>query len=186
MSASPREVKLIPTAKGLAYGHLGGRRMSREVRRQDRGLSEDEAREILARAEHGVLASVGEDGWPYAVPLNHVLTGDVLYLHCALEGHKLENLVYEERVSYCVVASAEVVPSRLTTLYESAIVFGRATLVTNAQEKHEALKLLIGRFGGDSGVQLEESFKKWGSRTAVIRIQIERITGKAHRSTSTA
>ena len=73
----------------------------------------------------------------------------------------------------------------LTTLYESAIVFGRATLVTNAQEKHEALKLLIGRFGGDSGVQLEESFKKWGSQTAVIRIQLERITGKAHRSTST-
>ena len=119
--------------------------MFREVRRRDRGLGEEEAREILARAEHGVLATVGKDGWPYAVPLNHVLAGDVLYLHCALEGHKLENLAHEERVSYCAVATAEVIPAELSTLYESAVVFGRATLVTDAEEKHRALKLLIER-----------------------------------------
>ena len=156
--------------------------MFREIRRRDRVLSAEEARAILARAEHGVLATVGKDGWPYAVPLNHVLAGDVLYIHCASAGHKLDNLANEERVSYCAVASAQVVPSMLSTLYESAVAFGRATLVTNPQEKHKALMLLIARFRGDSGAQAEEDIRSCAPRTTVIRIQLERITGKAHRA----
>jgi nitroimidazol reductase NimA-like FMN-containing flavoprotein (pyridoxamine 5'-phosphate oxidase superfamily) len=160
--------------------------MFREVRRRDRVNTEAEARDILARAEYGVLATVGEDGWPYAVPLNHTLAGDVLYLHCATEGHKLENLAHEERVSYCAVASAQVIPSKMSTLYESAVVFGRAVLVTDAEEKRKALKLLADRFfGGEPAERLEEAICKSESRTAVIRIQLERITGKAHRSSTT-
>jgi nitroimidazol reductase NimA-like FMN-containing flavoprotein (pyridoxamine 5'-phosphate oxidase superfamily) len=160
--------------------------MFRDVRRRDRSVSESDARAILARAEYGVLATVGEDGWPYAVPLNHVLAADVLYLHCAVEGHKLANLAHEERVSYCAVASAHVMPAMLSTLYESAVVFGRARLVTDAAEKRRALQLLIARFGGDPGAQLEEALRKWDARTAVIRIEVERITGKAQRPASTA
>jgi uncharacterized protein len=169
----------------------------REVRRRDRAISEHEAREILARAEYGVLATVGDDGWPYAVPVNHVLAtpagakealagapvaGDVLYVHCALEGHKLENLANDARVSYCAVASTKIIPEKLSTLYESAIVFGRAALVTSAGEKNKALKLLTDRFCAGFPEQVEEALAKWSARTAIIRIQIERITGKAHRA----
>ncbi len=162
----------------------------REVRRRERALTEAEAREILARADHGVLATAGEDGWPYALPLNHVLVGDALYIHCALEGHKLENIAHEERVSYCAVASATVVPSMLSTLYESAIVFGRAALVTDADEKRRALRLLTERFCGQGEEQdkrFEEHLRTYGDGqdVAIIRIQIERITGKAHCAAST-
>lgn len=156
-------------------------KMFREIRRRDRALSENEARKILARAEHGVLATIGADGWPYAVPLNHVLAGDVLYMHCAVEGHKLENIVNEERVSYCAVASASVLPAKLSTLYESAVVFGRAALVADAAEKRRALELLGQRFCADFPSEVEEAVRKNGARTAVIRVEIERITGKAHR-----
>ena len=161
----------------------------REIRKRDRALSRAEAREILARAEHGVLATTGADGWPYAVPVNHVLIGDALYVHCALEGHKLENIAHEERVSYCAVASATVVPSILSTMYESAIVFGRAALVTDAAEKRTALRLLTERFCGQSKEQDErfaQQMEKYndGQRVALIRIQIGRITGKARRPVS--
>jgi nitroimidazol reductase NimA-like FMN-containing flavoprotein (pyridoxamine 5'-phosphate oxidase superfamily) len=152
------------------------------MRRRDREVSEREARDILARAEYGVLATVGEDGWPYAVPVKHVLVGDVLYVHCASEGHKLENIAHEERVSYCAVASAKVMPAMLSTLYESAVVFGRAALVTDAEEKRTALMSLVHRFcGNDDMAQAQEALRNWGSKTVVIRIQVERITGKAHR-----
>ena len=153
----------------------------REVRRSDRALSENQAREILARAEHGVLATVGADGWPYAVPVNHVLAGDVLYLHCATEGHKLENIAHEERVSFCAVASARVLPETLSTLYESAVVFGRAAVVTDPAEKLRALELLAVRFCGALTPEAEKVIATSSSRTAVVRIRIERITGKAHR-----
>jgi uncharacterized protein len=155
-----------------------------EIRNHRRALSEDEAREILARADHGVLATAGEDGWPYAVPLNHVLIGDAIYAHCAREGHKLKNLAHENRVSYCAVASAAVVPEELTTLYESAIVFGRASLVEDADQKHRALRLLTERFcgcGDEQDKRFDEHFAKHAQGTVVIRITIERITGKAHR-----
>lgn len=153
----------------------------REIRRTDRSLPEDEAREILARAEHGVLATVGADGWPYAVPVNHMLCGDVLYFHCAKVGHKLENLAHEERVCFCAVASATVLPAELATLYESAIAFGRAALVTDPAEKRQALEALAVRFCGEMTPAAEETIATTGPQAAVVRIRIERIAGKARR-----
>jgi hypothetical protein len=154
---------------------------SRDIRRSDRALPEEEAREILARAEHGVLATIGADGWPYAVPVNHVLWGDVLYLHCAPEGHKLENIANDERVSYCAVASATTLPEKLSTLYESAVAFGRAAIVTDPDEKRGALESLARRFCGSLTAEAEAVIRTDPSRTTVVRIRIERITGKAHR-----
>ena len=128
-----------------------------------------------------MLATVGTDGWPYAVPVNHVLAGDVLYIHCALEGHKLENIAHEERVSFCAVAGATVLPASLSTLYESAIVFGRAAVVTDPTEKRRALELLAIRFCGAMTPEAEKVIADSGSQTAVVRIRIEQISGKAHR-----
>ncbi len=155
----------------------------KDIRRSERALTEDEARKILARAEHGVLATLGADGWPYAVPVNHVLSGDMIYIHCAVEGHKLENIAHEERVSFCAVADARVLPARLTTLYESAIVFGRATLVSDPTEKRRALELLAIRFCGALSPNAEKAIDASASRTVVVRVRLERITGKAHHST---
>ncbi len=152
----------------------------RDIRRIDRALPEDEARDILARAEHGVLATVGADGSPYAIPVNHALTGDSLYIHCAIEGHKLDNIAHEPRVCYCAVAGAEVLPEKLTTLYESAIVFGRATIVDDPAERRRGLELLARRFGVDPAAA-REAIEDSGPRTAAIRVDIERITGKSNR-----
>jgi nitroimidazol reductase NimA-like FMN-containing flavoprotein (pyridoxamine 5'-phosphate oxidase superfamily) len=152
----------------------------RDIRRSDRALTEDQAREILQRAEYGVLATVGADGWPYAVPVNHVLSGDVLYIHCALEGHKLENIAHEERVSFAAVGNVKVLPAKLSTLYESAIVFGRAALVTDPAERRRALELLAIRFCGAMSPEAEQTIATSGPRTAVVRVRLERIAGKAH------
>jgi uncharacterized protein len=153
----------------------------RNIRRKNREIPEAEAREILSRADHGILSTVGQDGWPYGVPVNHVLDGDVIYIHCAMAGHKLDNLAHEERVSYCAVASAKVLPERLSTLYESVIVFGRASRVEDAAEKNRALELLAYRFCGGLTEAAQETIRNDGPHTAIIRIRIERITGKAHR-----
>jgi nitroimidazol reductase NimA-like FMN-containing flavoprotein (pyridoxamine 5'-phosphate oxidase superfamily) len=154
----------------------------RDIRRSERALGESEAREILARAEYGVLATVGADGWPYAVAVNHVLSGDALYLHSALEGHKLDNIAHDERVSLCAVASAEVLPAKLSTLYESAVVFGRASVVTDPAERERALHLLAERFCGGLTPEAASAIATSGARAAVVRIRIERVTGKAHRA----
>jgi hypothetical protein len=114
--------------------------------------------------------------------VNHVLCGDALYFHCALDGHKLENISHEERVSFCAVAGATALPATLSTLYESAVAFGRAAVVTDAAEKRRALEALAVRFCGEISPEAERTIAAEGPRTAVVRIRIERITGKAHRS----
>jgi hypothetical protein len=104
----------------------------------------------------------------------------VLYIHCATEGHKLENIAHEERVSFCAVASARVLPEALSTLYESAVLFGRAAVVTDPAEKLRALELLAVRFCGALTPEAEKAIATSASRAAVVRIRIERIAGKAH------
>lgn len=61
-----------------------------EMRRKDRLLTEKEAKEILSEGEYGVLSTIGEDGYPYGVPVNYVYLNDSIYFHCAADvGHKL-------------------------------------------------------------------------------------------------
>jgi len=155
--------------------------MGHDMRRRDRALTEAEAWEILARAEWGVLSTLGEDGWPYGVPVNHVVVGHRIYIHCAQAGHKLENLAFESKVSYCAVASSEIRPAELSTNFESAVVFGMGAVVTDDIEKRLALEALLSRFAPHHPEAGAEAMRKDFARTAVLRIIPERLTGKARR-----
>jgi len=154
---------------------------SHPIRRRDRELSEAEALGLLQEAEWGVLATVDEAGWPYAVPVNHALVGRDLIIHCATVGHRLDNLAFNPKVSYCVVTVAETLPLELSTRYASAIVFGRAELITDDGAKREALRALGLRFAKEHPDPVERAIEKDLFRTAVVRLHMERITGKAHR-----
>ena len=151
------------------------------LRRRDRGLAATEALEILQRAEWGVLATVDAEGWPYAVPLNHVMLDGALILHSATEGHKLRNIAANPKVSYCVVTQAEALPMDLATRYESAIVFGRAELLTDEGERRAALQALGVRFAPEHPEVVAQEIEKTHFRTTVLRIVIERMTAKARR-----
>ena len=151
------------------------------MRRRDRELSEAEALDILARSEFGVLATVGPDGWPYAVPVNHALVDGSLLIHCATVGHKLDNLASEARVSYCVVTQAEVLPEELSTRFESAIAFGRAVRLEAEAERRAALRAFGLRFAAPHPDLVQKGIEKNLFRTVVLRIDLERVTGKAHR-----
>ncbi len=155
--------------------------MFHPMRRRDRELAVPEAWELLRRAEWGVLSTLGEDGWPYGVPVNHVVVEGCIYIHCAQVGHKLENLAFESKVSYCTVASSEVQPAELSTDFESAVVFGRAELVAEDAEKRQALEALLARFAPQHPAEGAEAMRKEYGRTAVIRIAPEHVTGKARR-----
>ena len=154
---------------------------SHPIRRKDRELSEAEALSLLREAEWGVLATVDEAGWPYAVPVNHAVVDGALIIHCATVGHKLANLAFNPKVSYCAVTQAETLPLELATRYASVIVFGQAELLTDAGEKREALRALGLRFAAGHQDLVDREIEKDLSRTAVVRIRIERATGKARR-----
>jgi nitroimidazol reductase NimA-like FMN-containing flavoprotein (pyridoxamine 5'-phosphate oxidase superfamily) len=154
---------------------------SHPLRRKDRELSEAEALQLLREAEWGVLATVDEAGWPYAVPVNHAVVGEDLIIHCATVGHKLANLAFNPKVSYCAVTQAETLPLELSTRYASVIVFGRGELLMDEGEKRAALRALGLRFAPAHADMVDREIDKDLFRTAVLRVHIERATGKARR-----
>jgi len=153
----------------------------REMRRKDREMSKDFAYSVIDRADFGTLATVNEDGTPYCVPLSIARKDNRLYFHAAREGHKLENL--QRNPSVCLSFACGInVPSveidTFTTEYESAIVFGKAAVVEDDDERLFGLRLISERFSPGCMPFFEETAKRGLPAAVIVRVDIEDISGK--------
>lgn len=147
-----------------------------EMRRKKQQLSNEETEEIFRRGSHGVLALLGNEGWPYALPISYVYNGGKLYFHCALAGHKLEAIAREPRASFCVVDADEVIPELFTSAYRSAIAFGRLRVLENREEIIGALELLCGKYS--PGLDTTEEIEKFLNSVCVLEMSVEHMSGK--------
>lgn len=154
--------------------------MERKIRRADRAIPDNEAKKILRAGEYGVLSTVSEDGQPYGVPVSYAYTGEVIYFHCALEGHKLDNLNSNDKVSFCVVGKTQVLPDKFATNYESVIVFGKAIEVIG-DEKHTGLVELLKKYSPGFIEKGERYIAGDGQKAKVYKIVIETMTGKSRK-----
>jgi nitroimidazol reductase NimA-like FMN-containing flavoprotein (pyridoxamine 5'-phosphate oxidase superfamily) len=147
------------------------------MRRSDKALPNVALVKILQEGEYGILSTVSADGQPYGVPLNYSLQNNKLYFHCALEGHKLDNILANEKVSFCVVGNSKVVPVDFTSEFASVIVTGTAEVIY-AEEKYEALISLIEKYCSEFVEEGRRYIKKLDGETAAVAIRIESMTGK--------
>ena len=154
--------------------------MFREIRLNDSVVDDEKAVEIIKNGSYGVLSTIGEDGYPYGVPLNYTYFNNCICFHCAQEGHKLENIDYNRKVSFCVVTKSEVLGNEFDTDYESAIAFGKATVITDDSEKKDILLSVLKKYSADYLKAGNNYMKKYWDETRVIKIKIEHLSGKAH------
>jgi len=154
--------------------------MFREIRLNDSVVDDEKAVEIIKNGSYGVLSTIGEDGYPYGVPLNYTYFNNCICFHCAQEGHKLENIDYNRKVSFCVVTKSEVLGNEFDTDYESAIAFGKATVITDDSEKKDILLSVLKKYSADYLKAGNNYMKKYWDETKVIKIKIEHLSGKAH------
>ena len=156
--------------------------MFREMRRTKQLLPASEAERILRECSHGVLALLGDEGWPYAVPMSYVYRDGRLYMHCAKAGHKLDAIRACDRASFCVVARDDVLPEKLTTLYESVIAFGRIKVLEDAEEKRSAAVLLGQKYcAGMPAPELDAYIKAEWPGLNMLELSIEHMTAKESR-----
>ena len=148
--------------------------------RKQRLTSLDEAKEILKAGEYGVLCTASAEGQPYGIPINYSYEDaeGYIYLHCAVTGKKLDYLAQNSRVSFVVTTRSEIVAEKFTTRYESAVVTGTAALVEDEQEKMRILGLLCDRLAPGAIKGREEMIKNYHSKTKIIKITIEALSGK--------
>ena len=153
--------------------------MFREMRRKRQQLTKAECEEILRGNTSGVLAVLGDSGYPYAVPLSYVYDGEALYFHCAKSGHKLDAIKSCDKVSFCVIDKDDVVPQKYTTYFRSVIIFGRAKILENANEIHSATEKLAIKYNPtDSKENRDNVINKEGGAMLILRIDIDHLTGK--------
>ena len=151
--------------------------MERKMRRFKQMLAKVDCDNILAKATNGILSLVDTDGAPYGVPMSFVYDGhDSIYLHSAVNGHKIDCIRHDRRCSFAVVDQDMVVPEEFTTYYRSVIVTGRIVLLDGDEEIHKGLIMLGEKYS--PGIYSGEEIAKSLDHVMVMRLDIESMTGK--------
>lgn len=152
--------------------------MFREMRRKKQQLGEDECLAIVDAATSGVLSMIGDDGYPYGVPLSFVRIGKTLVFHSAAEGHKIDAVKANPKASFTIVAQDVVVPSEYNTHFRSVIAFGQVRIVEDSDEKMALLCALGDRYWPNHDNELEAEIAPRFDRMHVLAFDIEHLTGK--------
>ncbi len=152
------------------------------MRRNDRAQDRDFSLSLIDRCTHGVMALSTGESVPYCLPLSFVRVGDELYFHCAREGRKVDLLRRFPQVCVTFVGEdrpAFVAPAEYTTYFQSVLITGRACEVTDPAEKTEALRVLCQKVTPEHMEGFAAAMEKSLAVTAVWKIHMEEITGKA-------
>ena len=153
--------------------------MFREMRRKKQALSPEECEEVLERGSSGVLAVLGDGGYPYAVPLSYVYADGRLFFHCAKAGHKLDAITREPKASFCVVYQDRVVPEEYTTYFRSVIVFGRAGEIKDDAGRRTAAELLAQKYCPEESAEgVTAEIDRFWRTLCILELVPEHISGK--------
>lgn len=152
--------------------------MFREITRIKQKIQKERCIDILRTEKRGVLAVQGDDGYPYAMPINHYYNDDDgrIYFHSGMTGHKIDALKKCDKVSFCVY-ECEKTDSEWYLTVNSVIVFGRVEFETDRQKVYDISRLLSRKFTDDSEY-IENEIAKFGKNTLMFAIIPKHITGK--------
>lgn len=153
--------------------------MFRKMRRFKQELNKEECIEILKSEPRGVLSMLGDNGYPYGIPMDHWYNekDGKLYFHGAKEGHKIDAINACDKVSYCVYNQGYRKDGEWALNIKSVIVFGRIRPVTDAEMTEEACRNLCLKFTDDKDY-IEHELTHSGPRVLCLELTPEHMTGK--------
>lgn len=149
---------------------------ARTMRRFKQLLPAEETERILRNGKYCVLAVSGDNDYPYAVPVNYVYDGTIIYIHSAMQGHKIDALRRNPKCSLCVVDKDDVIPEEFTSYFRSVIVFGNAQFIESTDEKIAALRQLGEKYS--PGIDPQAEIDRFIKTVCIIKISIESVSGK--------
>lgn len=154
--------------------------MFREVARAKQRLSGEECVDILKQELRGVLSVLGDDGYPYGVPVNHFYCEEdgKIYFHSGRTGHKMDAIQNHDKASLCVCDQGTHRDGEWALHFRSVIVFGRVSVVEDREKVLDICRKLSLKFTSDTAY-IEKEIAQAGARTACFVLTPEHITGKA-------
>ena len=153
--------------------------MFRKMRRFKQQLENDECIEILKNTKRGVLSLLGDEGYPYGMPINHFYSSEdgKIYFHGAKEGHKIDSIKTYDKASFCVYDEGYRKEGDWALNIKSVIVFGKIRLVEDEETARKICTELVKKFTDDNEY-LEKEMKAAFSRVQCLELVPEHITGK--------
>ena len=153
--------------------------MFRKMRRFKQELTREECVEILKKEPRGVLSLLGDDGYPYGIPMDHWYneSDGKLYFHGAKSGHKIDAIHAYDKVSYCVYDQGYRKEGEWALNIRSVVVFGRIHPVNDAEKTLEICKNLGKKFTDDQEY-LAHEIKHSGPAVLCLELTPEHMTGK--------
>lgn len=153
--------------------------MFRELTRKNQQLSMEACMEVLKQETRGVLSVLGDEGYPYGMPMNHWYDEreNVIWFHCGKVGHRLEALRRCDKVSFCVYDHGSREEGQWALKVKSVIVFGRMEVVDDMDTIVDVTTRLSYKFTQDEAY-IQREIEQAAKRTLLLRLVPEHICGK--------
>jgi nitroimidazol reductase NimA-like FMN-containing flavoprotein (pyridoxamine 5'-phosphate oxidase superfamily) len=151
--------------------------MFREMRRGKQQLSQADTDLVLQRGTNGILACIGDEDYPYGVPLSFVYHKGKIYFHSAKAGHKIDALKKNPKVSLAVVDEDTIVSAEYTSYFRSVIAFGTVRF-TEGEEWMDGFRALVEKYSGDQPDDAKHKEITGCTQSEIIAIDLEHVTGK--------
>ncbi|MBQ9844713.1 MAG: pyridoxamine 5'-phosphate oxidase family protein [Oscillospiraceae bacterium] len=153
--------------------------MFRELVRKNKQLSDEECRKLLIEETRGVLSVLGDDDYPYGMPMNHWYNEEdgKIYFHCGNIGHRLEALRKHDKVSFCVYDKGYKEDGHWAYKVKSVIVFGRIEIIDDMDKIIDITTKLSYKFIQDDEY-IKGEIASSAHRTLLLQLNPEHICGK--------
>lgn len=153
--------------------------MFREVARKKQQLSREEGIELLKNEPRGVLSLIGDEGYPYGLPIDHWYNEEdgCLYFHSGKVGHKIDAMKKCDKASFCVYDQGFRKEGDWALNIKSVIVLGRIEIVEDHAKAIELTRALSFKYTSDAAY-IQEEIDKYGHEVLVFKLVPEHMTGK--------
>lgn len=152
--------------------------MFREMVRKNKQITLEDCVQILKSEKRGILSVLGDNGYPYGMPMNHWYDEDGnIYFHCGKAGHRLDSLRNNDKVSYCVYDGGYRGEGEWALKVKSVIVFGRVKTIDDLDTIADITTKLSLKFTQDEEY-IRKEIEAHRHRTLLLKLVPEHISGK--------
>jgi nitroimidazol reductase NimA-like FMN-containing flavoprotein (pyridoxamine 5'-phosphate oxidase superfamily) len=149
------------------------------MRRKEKEITDQIILESILKKAKICRLGILDKEKPYIIPVNYGYHEGHLYIHSASEGKKITLLKKNPNICFEIEGNHKIqktgIPCNWSTTYQSIIGYGTATILTNENEKRNALHILINHYSPDTNYDFS---KNNVDAVSIIKIKIEKMTGK--------
>ncbi|MBE5732496.1 MAG: pyridoxamine 5'-phosphate oxidase family protein [Clostridiales bacterium] len=153
--------------------------MFRQLTRIKQKLANEECENILTLQTRGVLSVNDENGYPYAMPMNHFYNKEdgCIYFHSGKKGHRTDCIKNNDKACFCVYTSGEKADNEWAYRVKSVIVFGKIEIVEDIDTVIDISKKLCYKFTQDEEY-IENEIINHAKNTILLRLKPQHVCGK--------